>query len=158
MSTPYFVMPNDDKLHIKRRPFHLSEHGIQTVCQKYNAVFMGYWCTKRPSGGWNEVPVDVFYVAEPDRSKGHTNYFGMYVDNEDRVMITDASSCFSEDIYGMVCHNEVHVSRYRHHFVETDCGFIDGGRDYIKRSGITRLVKVIVNGSNFEFEEVNNES
>ena len=64
--------------------YHLSKSLIKTVEKAYKAKYMGYWCTKNPKGGWNEQPIDVFYVRNPDKSKGHSNYFGMY---QDIVMI-----------------------------------------------------------------------
>lgn len=155
-----------------RTPYHFTENGIKTIEEKYNAQYMGYWCTLRPSGGWNETPVDVFYVKNPDTSRGHTNYFGMFV-RDDKTMITDASSCFSEAMIGVAENDTVYVSRYRHDYTVTPSGAcIDGGRDYTKTSVVrptakdmldiaeivlsntSRLVNVSVKNGEFEFSEI----
>ena len=77
--------------------FHFTEQQIAKISNLYQAVYMGYWCTKSSSGQWNEQPVDVFYVEQPDRTKGHTNYFGMYM-VDGSPYICEASSVFSEPI------------------------------------------------------------
>lgn len=126
--------------------------GIQKIEEKYGAKYMGYWCTQRPSGGWNESPVDVFYQPNPDTSKGHTNYFGMFVRDES-VYITEASTAFKDPISGIVTDDgEVIVSRYRHDYVEKDGRMIDGGRDYT-RASMHPTVMVTVNGDQFVITE-----
>jgi hypothetical protein len=126
--------------------------GIQKIEENYGAKYMGYWCTKRPSGGWNESPVDVFYVPNPDTSKGHTNYFGMFVRDES-VYITEASTAFSEPIAGIPTEDgEVIVSRYRHDYATKDGRMIDGGRDYV-RSSIHPTVRITVDGDRFVIAE-----
>ena len=134
--------------------------GIRKIEEKYNAKYMGYWCTKRPSGGWNESPVDVFYVENPDTSKGHTNYFGMFIktdpytgESTGSVYITEASTAFSEPIAGIPTDDgEVIVSRYRHDYVEKDGRMIDGGRDYT-RSSMHPTVTITVAGNQFVVTE-----
>lgn len=134
--------------------------GIRKIEEKYNAKYMGYWCTKRPNGGWNDSPVDVFYVENPDTSKGHTNYFGMFIktdpysgESTGSVYITEASTAFSDPISGIVTDDgEVIVSRYRHDYVEKDGHMIDGGRDYT-RSSMHPTVMVTVNGDQFVITE-----
>jgi hypothetical protein len=152
-------------------PYHFTQNGVLTIEQKYGARYMGHWCTKRPSGGWNEQPVDVFYVENPDTSKGHSNYFGMFV-RDDQAYITDALSCFSEPMSGILENDLVYVSRYRHDMVVTPLGnHIDGGRDYLKISLLPvpaadsaepadsklnrppRFVTVTVKDGEFEFSE-----
>lgn len=134
--------------------FYYKENGIATIEKEYNAKYMGFWCTRRPSGGWNEQPVDVFYVANPDRSKGHTNYFGLFV-RDNASYIVDASSAFDAPITGILTNDgEVIVSRYRHDYVEKNGYIIDGGRDYLKCGGnsLTTFVNVSVVDGEFVFE------
>ena len=134
--------------------------GIQKIEENYGAKYMGYWCTKRPSGGWNESPVDVFYVPNPDTSKGHTNYFGMFIktdpftgESTGTVYITEASTAFSDPISGIpTSDGEVIVSRYRHDYVEKDGRMIDGGRDYT-RSSMHPTVRITVDGDQFVIAE-----
>jgi len=139
--------------------FHFSENGIAKMEERYNAKYMGYWCTKNSGGGWNEHPVDVFYVENPDTSKGHTNYFGLFHTQYTLIhdlgwMITNAESAFSEPIMGILCDDgEVIVSRYRHDCVMKGEYMIDGGRDYLRCSA-GRLVRVIVLDGKFLFTNV----
>lgn len=142
---------------IPERAFWFAPDGIEKICQKYNAKYMGYWCTKRAWDHWNESPVDVFYVADPDRSKGHSNYFGMFIRNGE-VYITNAESAFSETMDGVVNKDgEVIISRYRHDYRAGDTCDIDGGRDYTKLTGDIKNVErvfVTVDGPNFVIKGV----
>jgi hypothetical protein len=124
----------------------------------YNAKYMGYWCTKNLRDVWTESPVDVFYVAEPDRSKGHTNYFGMFK-RGDTSYITDASSAFTAPITGILTKDgEVIVSRFRHDYIMKDGYMIDGGRDYLRCSAdsLQTFVNVSVEDGEFVLEVQNN--
>jgi hypothetical protein len=137
---------------LNKEPYWLKAEDIHNVEKLKNAKFMGFWATKRPDGSWNESPVDVFYVENPDTSKGHTNYFGLFF-RDGKLYITDGSSAFSEPITGILAPDgEVIVSRYRHHMVTKNAAMIDGGRDYIRSSGDDPFVNVTVDGSEFKFE------
>jgi len=139
-------------MHINTDPYWFTSEGIAAIEEQYNAKYMGYWCTKRPNGEWNESPVDVFYVENPDRSKGHSNYFGMF-SRDSKTFITNAESAFSEPILGVLTSSdEVLVSRYRHHYISRDGQVVDGGRDYCKRSYPSTLVSVTIDGGKFRFE------
>jgi hypothetical protein len=134
--------------------------GIQKIEEKYGAKYMGYWATKNSRGYWNESPVDVFYQPNPDTSKGHTHYFGMFIKNDPftgegtgSVYITEASSAFSDPISGIPTDDgEVIVSRYRHDYVTKDGRMIDGGRDYV-RASMHPTVMVTVDGDRFVIVE-----
>ena len=135
-----------------RGPFYFTEEGIKKIEEMRDATYMGYWCGRAKDGGWAERPVDVFYQANPDVEAGHSNYFGLLL-ADNRVLITDASSCFSEPMQGIVENDTVYVSRYRHDFVSTPGGkIIDGGRDYVKTSeDMSTLVTVEVKDGEFKF-------
>lgn len=135
-------------LEIPKDGYHIDRKGIKAVEKAYGAKYMGFWCTKRNNGAWNETPVDVFYQPHADTEKGHSNYFGIYV-QQGKPWITNAESAFSEPITGAICDDgEVIVSRYRHDYVEKKGAMIDGGRDYI-RSNMCRLASVSVENNNF---------
>jgi hypothetical protein len=132
-------------------PLWITNEGVSVVEEKYGAKYMGVWCTKNKLGQWNEQPVDVFYQPNPDKSKGHTNYFGLFTKNG-TLYICDASSAFSEPIYGLLTdEDEVLVSRCRHDYRCKNEYMIDGGRDYIRRSTEGDLVRVEVNEGKFNF-------
>ena len=143
---------------IPKDGYHFNAAGIKTISEKYNAQYMGYWCTKRKDDSWNEQPVDVFYQENPDREQGHSNYFGVFMETRDaygrHVYITDAKSAFSEPMTGSLCDDgEVIVSRYRHDYIEKKGAMIDGGRDYVRTTG-SKSVSVSVDGPNFVISDL----
>jgi hypothetical protein len=145
---------------IPQNGYHYGPDAIAKIEEMYNAKYMGYWCTKNLRDGWNESPVDVFYVVEPDRSKGHTNYFGMFM-RGDTSYITDASSAFTAPITGILTKDgEVIVSRFRHDCIMKDGYMIDGGRDYLRCSAdsLQTFVNVSVKDGEFVLEVQNNDS
>lgn len=122
----YFIKPT--------KGFHFSENGLKTVQDHYGGTYVGYFCTKRPDGSWNETPVDVFYQPNPDVSKGHSHYFGVFR-RDSGMYITNAISVTEQPMLGVIANDgEVLVSRYRHDYRRSNDGsvFIDGGRDYTK--------------------------
>ena len=128
--------------------------GIRKIEEKYNSIYMGYWCLRTIDGGWSELPVDIFYQPEPDHEKGHTNYFGMLI-RGGSAFIVNGESAFSDPITGVAMPTgEVLVSRFRHDYVNKDGYMIDGGRDYVKHGSKGKLVDVKVRGSKFVFEEL----
>jgi hypothetical protein len=135
------------------RGYYFKADAIKKIQDHYGAKYMGYWAVKRKNG-WSDEPVDVFYQPTPDTAKGHSHYFGMFVDPAGTLMITDAQSAFSEPIYGLLCDDgEVIVSRYRHDYVTKDGCMVDGGRDYFKRSDQGKTVKIIVDRDQFVITE-----
>lgn len=141
---------------LSKKPYHFSDQGIRTLEEHYGAQYMGAWCTASKDGYWHETPVDVFYQPNPDKSKGHSHYFGMFSNRNGEVFITNAESAFQCYIVGALdkVTEEVLVSRYRHDYQSSNEAFIDGGRDYLKTNPDVPLVRVKVNGPEFEFEVV----
>ena len=140
---------------IDMKSFWFKPDGIVKVENMYGAKHMGYWCKKHKIGWWTDYPVDVFYQPTPDLAKGHTHYFGLFLD-QGNVMITDADSAFSEPMTGIEDPEtgEVLVSRYRHDSITRNSLMIDGGRDYLRYSGPqSQLVTVTVKDGNFIFEK-----
>lgn len=130
---------------IPKDGYWLSCSDIEKIQQLKNATYMGYWAIRTKTGSWSDEPVDVFYTPNPDTSKGHTNYFGMLVQNS-VLYITEASSAFSEPIAGMPTPDgEVLVSRYRHDYVTKGDRMIDGGRDYIRASMHNTVAVTVIN-------------
>jgi len=145
-------------MHIKNTPYHFTDKGIKKLEELYNAKYVGHWCTKRPDGTWHDMPVDVFYQENPDQSKGHSNYFGMFINERGQAMITNAESAFSEPITGMLCEDgEVLVSRYRNDYQTKGDVMVDGGRDYLRYSG-GRYIRVTAENGEFNFSEVNQDA
>ena len=81
-------------MNIEKQPYWLTEEGIGIVEEKYGgATFMGAWAIKKKDGGWFDEPVDVFYQPNPDTSKGHSHYFGIFI-RTGEAYITNAESAF----------------------------------------------------------------
>lgn len=137
-----------------RDPYWFTNKGVEQIEETKNAKYLGYWCGKTKTGNWGERPIDVFYQAEPDTDAGHTHYFGLLI-QDDKVLITNAESCFSNPMIGIVEDDTVYVSRYRHDYVQTPNGkIIDGGRDYVKTDQASEnFVTVTVSDGEFIFEQ-----
>lgn len=135
------------KYHIVQEPTSYQPINIPAVEEKYGARFVGDFCIKTKGGGWSEEPVAIFYQPNPNFELGHKHYFGLFVQHGN-IYITDGTSAFSEPIVGIVTPSgEVLYSRYRHDYRESEGVMIDGGRDYVRRSGTGHLVHVVVNGA-----------
>lgn len=131
--------------------YHFSMADIERLEKHYGVKYMGFWTIKTANGNWSEHPVDVFYQPNPDKSKGHSNYLGVFKRNGD-VFLTNAESAFSEDIFGkLVSNNEVIVSRYRHDYIEIGSVIVDGGRDYFRASAAGKTIKISVKDGQFVF-------
>ena len=135
---------------IERTPYWITREGVEKIEKLKNATYMGHWCIKTEHG-WSERPVDVFYVAKPDKKKRHKHYFGILL-REGQVFICDATSAFSEPMTGVLtADGEVLVSRYRHDCQTKKGVMVDGGRDYFRSSLPVSLVTVTVKGPTFRF-------
>lgn len=129
----------------------LTEFDIGAVEEKYNAKYMGVWCLKTKYNGWAQTPSAIFHVENPDRSLGHTNYFGLFSRNG-ATYITKGNSAFGDSLYGVVAEDgEVIISRYCDDYAKSKDGtvWISGGRDYSCHSNSTMLTAITIMGSEF---------
>lgn len=133
---------------------------IEKIEKKYNAKYLGDF--EYPG---STIVLATFYAYDPDKSKGHSHYFGLYVDLSDvmlnfskpKMYITNAAKIAEQELTGVVANDgEVVVSCYRHHYnTSTDQSVaIDGGRDYTKTIGTKKLVKVKFNKDKMEYREI----
>lgn len=143
---------------IPKDGYWLGEKNIAKIEKLKNAKYIGYFCTKNPNGGWNEQPVDVFYVENPNTDLGHSNYFGIFYKKitgspTSTVYITNALSCFDEPITGLQFEDgTIIISRYRHDYVTHGEHSIDGGRDYTRLGGdLTKVKQVSITVKDGEF-------
>lgn len=137
---------------IPKNGHHLKQDGILAVEEEMNAKYLGAWAIKTPKG-WTEFPVDVFYVANPDRSKGHSNYFGLlYSVSRGSIVICNAATVFETPCSAVIAEDgEVLISRYRHDYREAGGVMIDGGRDYTRAIGDTYTI--VVKDGNFYLDD-----
>jgi len=108
---------------------------------KKDGVEVKYVCSS--ALGSEAQAMDIFYRATPHPEFGN-RYFGMYVDQKDRVMITnadrieDAEFAMIEDFNG-----DLHYSAHRHDYKAVDGKMVDGGRAYVRSSGVTIPYRVV---------------
>lgn len=114
--------------------------GIAKIEELKDATFVCETCvrmnTGNPDAPWSNQAVAVFYNKEAHPDSG-SHYFGLYVNLEDKTMITNAQSAVDTPIQGIIADDgEIIYSRYRHDFRRSKDGsvFVDGGRDYMHSS------------------------
>lgn len=126
---------------------------IRVLEKHHQARYLGFWCVKQRDGTWSDTPVDVFYQPDPDLDIGHAHYFGVFL-YENEPMIINADSAFSEPMTGVLLNTgEVLISRFRHDLQSRQGIGIDGGRDYVKVSAGAVQVDVQVSHGEFLFNE-----
>lgn len=110
----------------------LKPDGIAKMENMYRATFVMESCLKTKDGGWANFPAAIFYTEE--KHPRGSNYFALYVDGYNRLLLTDGISA-TEPFTGVQVGDDVFYSHYRNDY--RNCGpvAIDGGRDYIKLSG-----------------------
>ena len=107
---------------------------------KKDGVKVKYVCTSALGG--EAQAMDIFYRDTPHPEFGN-RYFGMFIDLQDRVMITNADRIDGAE-FAMIEDNDgnLHYSAHRHDCKVVDGKMIDGGRAYIRSSGDVVLYKV----------------
>lgn len=109
--------------------------------EKKDGVSITYVCTSDLTA--SDVPMDIFYRSTPHPQFGN-HYFGMYYHPIDsHVMITGADKIESLT-FGMITDKEgkLWYSQSHHDCLFIDDQMIDGGRAYIRSSGLTRVFRV----------------
>lgn len=117
----------------------------QTLEEHYSekdGVPVQYVCTTDLTS--SDKPADIFYRDTPHPEFGN-RYFGLYWHNDD-VMITDADIVETFD-FGMIKDNDGSwfYSSSHHDCIFVDGKMIDGGRAYIRTTGLDGTFN-IVNG------------
>jgi len=87
------------------------------------------------------LPSAVYSVENPDRSKGHKDFLTLFL-SEGRLWVGGISKPDMEKFRyqpAVLCEkcNTIAYSAYRHHAATCECGqaMIDGGKDYVRRTG-----------------------
>ena len=124
---------------IKHEPIFKTDAMAEHYSKK-DGVAVKYVCTSALGG--EAQAMDIFYRETPHPEFGN-RYFGMFIDQQDRVMITNADRIDGAE-FAMIEDSEgnLHYSAHRHDYKEVDGKMIDGGRAYIRSSGSVELYKV----------------
>lgn len=123
---------------------HPSQFDIEKVESHYSekdGVPVKYVCTTDLRA--SDVPVDVYYRSTPHPEFGN-RYFGLYHDSvRDHMMITNAD-CVEEFEFGMIkdSDNNWYYSCSHHDCIFIEGKMIDGGRQYIRSTGLDGVFKV----------------
>jgi hypothetical protein len=114
---------------------------IAEIYSEKDGVEVKYVCTTDLKA--SDVPVDVFYRETPHPEFGN-RYFGLYYDNvRDHTMITNAD--IVEDFeFGMIkdSNNNWYYSSSHHDCLFIENKMIDGGRKYIRSTGLDGIFKI----------------
>ena len=115
---------------------HNPQFNTEKVTEHYtkkDGVPVRYVCTTDLDE--SDKPIDIYYRDTPHPDFGNY-YFGLFADG-DRMMICKADTVekYNFGLLGKEDSDEWVYSQSHHDFVETDSGYIDGGRVYIKRGG-----------------------
>ena len=122
---------------------------IEEHYSEKDGVPVKYVCTTDLNA--SDVPVDVFYRSTPHPEFGN-RYFGLYYDHvRDHMMITNADVVEKFE-FGMIKDNDNnwYYSQSHHDCVFVEGKMIDGGRVYIRSTGLDGVFKV----KDGKFEEV----
>lgn len=135
-----------------KHPYQFDREKVESHYTEKDGVPVKYVCTTDLKA--SDVPVDVYYRATPHPEFGN-RYFGLYHDNvRDHMMITNAD--IVEDFeFGMIKDKDNHwyYSCSHHDCIFIDGKMIDGGRQYIRSTGLDGVFKI----KDGEFVEVNDE-
>jgi len=126
-------------LNIKHEPIFKTD-AVAEHYSKKDGVTVKYVCTSALAG--EARAMDIFYRDTPHPEFGN-RYFGMFIDQQDRVMITNADIIDGAE-FAMIedSKGNLHYSAHRHDYKEVDDKMVDGGRAYIRSSGDVLLYKV----------------
>jgi hypothetical protein len=126
-------------LNIKHKPIFKTDTVVEHYSKK-DGVPVKYVCTSALSG--EAQAMDIFYRDTPHPEFGN-RYFGMFIDTQDRVMITNADVIEGAE-FAMIQDGKgnLHYSAHRHDCKMIGDNMIDGGRAYIRSSGDVVLYKI----------------
>lgn len=127
-------------------------HHIAAIEEHYSAKYVCETCVKNKMGNWINQPMALFWTekAHPEGS----NYFVIYWGGMDAntLMVSNGITALDEPIQGVLASDGVvYYSKYRHDFRNIPGGFIDGGRDYLRRGGDVcdyPIVNMVIEGPN----------
>lgn len=81
-----------------------------------------------------EGPFHIFYTENPDTSKGHDNYFGLFWRNDEPYITSAATIRDAVFSAHKLDEHSYLVSRYRHDYRRANGKMIDGGLAYVRSS------------------------
>lgn len=123
-----------------RHPHIFNRDKICEIYSEKDGVPISYVCTTDLNV--SDMPVDVFYRETPNPEFGN-RYFGLYRDKDKKLMITDADVVEDYE-FGMIkdSDNRWYYSACHHDCLFIEGKMIDGGRQYIRSTGLDGVFKI----------------
>lgn len=128
-----------DNMNIQHYPILNIKKVVEFYSEK-DKVDIKYVCTSSTTEQ-GEIAADIFYRETPHPKFGN-RYFGLYVNYDQTLMITDADNIEKLNFVMVDVDGELHYSQHRHDFRTVGDVKIDGGRAHMRRIGnLSRPVK-----------------
>lgn len=126
---------------IKHR-YQFDREKVESHYTEKDGVPVKYVCTTDLKA--SDVPVDVYYRDTPHPEFGN-RYFGLYHDNVRNHMMICNADCVEEFEFGMIkdSDNNWYYSSSHHDCIFIDGKMIDGGRVYIRSTGLDAVFKIV---------------
>jgi|TARA_B110000977_G_C10966909_1_gene450793 hypothetical protein len=126
---------------------HPSIFKTDVMCEIYSkrdGVPIKYVCTTDLNV--SDIPADIYYRETPHPEFGN-RYFGVYYDPRTKNAMITSADVVEEHEFGMIksANNEWYYSSSHHDCIFIEDKMIDGGRQYIRSTGLDGVFK-IVNG------------
>ena len=124
-----------------KHPTIFEKDKVIEIYQAKDGVDIKYVCTTDLRA--SDLPADIFYRSTPHPEFGN-RYFGLYKNHLGQLMITNAD--IVEDFeFGMIksSDNEWYYSSSHHDCIFIEDKMIDGGRQYIRSSGLEDVFKIV---------------
>lgn len=105
---------------------------IEEIYSAKDGVPVTYVCSSAKSN--ESYAWDIFYRETPHPEFGN-RYFGLYTQKLLGPTISNADWVEELTFDSIECDGVIYYSKHRHDFVQTNVGFIDGGRAYTRVGG-----------------------
>lgn len=118
-----------------KHPYQFDQEKIESHYSEKDGVPIKYVCTTDLKA--SDVPVDIYYRATPHPEFGN-RYFGLYNDRMNDCMMICNADIVEDFEFGMIKDKENYwyYSSSHHDCIFVDGKMIDGGRKYIRSTGL----------------------
>ena len=124
-----------------KHPYQFDREKIESHYTEKDGVPVKYVCTTDLKA--SDVPVDIYYRATPHPEFGN-RYFGLYHDNVRGHMMICNADIVEDFEFGMIkdSDNNWYYSSSHHDCIFIEDKMIDGGRQYIRSTGLDGVFKI----------------
>jgi hypothetical protein len=124
-----------------KHPYQFDREKVESHYTEKDGVLVKYVCTTDLKA--SDVPVDVYYRATPHPEFGN-RYFGLYHDNVRGHMMICNADIVEDFEFGMIkdSDNNWYYSSSHHDCIFIEDKMIDGGRKYIRSTGLDGVFRI----------------